>query len=342
MSEMGAAASKVEAWMQPLSDDAQPCGPDLEYDNDYLALNLAAAGKPETQFGPAEAPDWRTAFELAEGLLDRSRDLRIAIVWLRAGIHQRGLEFLPVGLGLLVGIIESLWDHVHPVPDPEDNDPYARVNALAQLSEPELLLADLRGMHVVSDRAIGDLTLRGIEEALGLMPPRGDEAALGREQVAMMMSAAVDKSPALRDLIQASAEKVTRLIALVNEKLGLGSAPDLRPLAKVIGAAVTVLPAQHDGEPSEAGEAEGVGPAAGGGGIRRGLSGQVNSREEAVRAIEMVCEYLDRTEPTNPAPLFLRRAQHLIGHNFLQLMKELAPDALAEVARVVGVDPESV
>ncbi len=342
MSELEAAAGKVEAWMQPLSDDAQPCGPDLEYDNDYLALNLAAAGKPETQFGPAEAPDWRTASELAEGLLDRSRDLRIAIVWLRAGIHQRGLEFLPVGLGLLVGLIESLWDHVHPVPDPDDNDPYARVNALAQLSEPELLLADLHGMHVVSDRAIGDLTLRGIEEALGLMPPRGDEAALGREQVAMMMSAAVDKSPALRDAIQASAEKVSRLIALVNEKLGLGTAPDLRPLAKVIGAAVTVLPAQHDDELSEAGETEEVGHAAGGEGVRRGLSGQVNSREEAVRAIEMVCEYLDRTEPTNPAPLFLRRAQHLIGHNFLQLMKELAPDALAEVARVVGVDPESV
>ena len=56
----------------------------------------------------------------------------------------------------------------------------------------------------------------------------------------------------------------------------------------------------------------------------------------------MVCEYLERAEPTNPAPLFLRRARNLIGHNFLQLMKVLAPDALAAVAKVVGVDPAGV
>jgi type VI secretion system protein ImpA len=72
------------------------------------------------------------------------------------------------------------------------------------------------------------------------------------------------------------------------------------------------------------------------------LTGGVHSRQDALRAIDMVCEYLERTEPTNPAPLFLRRARRLISHSFLQLVKELAPDALAEVARVVGVDPDTV
>ena len=47
-------------------------------------------------------------------------------------------------------------------------------------------------------------------------------------------------------------------------------------------------------------------------------------------------------EPTNPAQLFLRRARSLLELNFLELMKELAPNALDEVARVVGVDPNSV
>jgi type VI secretion system protein ImpA len=55
-----------------------------------------------------------------------------------------------------------------------------------------------------------------------------------------------------------------------------------------------------------------------------------------------VCAYLERAEPANPAPLFLRRARQLLNHNFLQLMKELAPDALAGVAGLVGVDPENV
>ena len=56
----------------------------------------------------------------------------------------------------------------------------------------------------------------------------------------------------------------------------------------------------------------------------------------------MICDYLERAEPTNPAPLFLKRARQLIGQNFLQLLKTLAPQALSEVAGMVGVDPEGV
>jgi type VI secretion system protein ImpA len=188
--------------------------------------------------------------------------------------------------------------------------------------------------------------LRTIEVALGHLPARSSDTELGREQVTMMVDAAVEKSPSLRDAIQASATLVGRLIALANEKLGLGTAPDLRLLVKVIGAAVTVLPTLDAGVASEQGDSDSGGePATDGAGAgvpQRGLSGAVHSRQEAIRAIDMVCEYLERSEPTNPAPLFLRRARQLIGHNFLQLMKELAPDAMAEVARSVGVDPDSV
>lgn len=66
------------------------------------------------------------------------------------------------------------------------------------------------------------------------------------------------------------------------------------------------------------------------------------TREDALRAIDLVIAYLEKAEPTNPAPLFLRRARQLVNHNFLQLMKVLAPDALHEVARIVGVDPDTV
>ena len=44
-------------------DGESPCGPDCEYDNDFLALSQAVVGKPEQQFGdtviPAVDPDWR-------------------------------------------------------------------------------------------------------------------------------------------------------------------------------------------------------------------------------------------------------------------------------------------
>jgi type VI secretion system protein ImpA len=40
--------------------------------------------------------------------------------------------------------------------------------------------------------------------------------------------------------------------------------------------------------------------------------------------------------------MLLRRAARMIDKNFLQLVRELAPDAVKDVARVMGVDPKTV
>ena len=54
------AAISAEMLLAPVSED-DPCGPDLEFDADFGALNRAAEGKPERQSGsviiPAEDPD---------------------------------------------------------------------------------------------------------------------------------------------------------------------------------------------------------------------------------------------------------------------------------------------
>lgn len=342
MSDNAAAESQVSAWLQPLADEAAPCGPDLEYDNDFLALTQAIAGKPESQFGPAEPPDWRGAIEIAEGLFERTRDLRVAIQWLRGQVVLNGMGALAPGLRLVHGLCEQHWEHLHPLPDPDDGDPYARVNALTLLREPEGLIGELRLARVIDDRAIGDLSGRQVEVALGLSPLRTDESDLGKGPITQMLGAAVERAPELRGQYRELPLLVKALVALLNDKLGQGEAPDLKPLLALVDGLASLLPA----DAAEASAADDAAAAEAGaatvGGARRSLSGAVTSREEAIRAIDMVCEYLERAEPTNPAPLYLRRGRQLISHNFLQLMKVLAPDALSEVARVVGVDPDSV
>lgn len=345
MSEIEAAADKVNDWLQPLADAAAPCGPDLEYDNDFLALTQAAAGKPESQFGGAEPPDWRTVVELTESMFERTRDLRVAILWLRAYLHLFGYAALPVGLKLVLGLLENHWEHLHPLPDPDDGDPYARVNALTLLREPEALIGDLRAARIVEDRVIGALTVRAVEVALGLSPPHTGEDEMGKEPVKLMLRSAVEKTPSLRAACQEALTLTRQLIAVVNDKFGSSDAPDLRPLYTLVNGVVSLLPPEAVTDEAGAQAADGdeaSGEPGSAGGSRRGLSGSVTSREEAVRAIDMVCEYLKHAEPSNPAPLFLRRGRQLINHDFLQLMKVLAPDALSEVARVVGIDPDSV
>lgn len=336
-------ASLVDRLLQPLSDASAPCGPDLEYDNAFLALQQAAAGKPETQWDAGEPPDWNSVRSQAEALLERSRDLRAAVLWLRAMVHVEGFAALPQGLRLLHGLLDQFWESVHPLPDPDDGDPYARMNALGVLREPEGLIGDLRHAVLLRQRGVGELTVRGVELALGLMAPRADETALSRGQLEQMLEAALAQEPEIRDRVQAALERSKALIALLNDRVGIEQAVDLKPLYAAIQTVAGALPAPAEAAP-DATDDSGAAPSADGSPrpARAGLSGAVNSREEAVRAIDMVCDFLERTEPTNPAPLLLRRARRMINRNFLQLMKELAPDALAEVARVMGVDPESV
>jgi len=352
MSAFESDEQKVASWLQPLADDAAPCGPDLEYDNDFLALSVAAAGKPESTFGPAEPPDWRSVVEMAEALLDRSRDLRIAVLWLRGQLHQAGYAALPLGLRLVHGLLSGLWDNLHPMPDPDDGDLYARVNAVAALCDNDGLISDLREARLVLDRSVGLLSVRQALVALNQLPAAAGEAGPGREQVASMLGAVCTRQPELRQQFTDAVVLARQLISLAGDKLG-DAAPDLRALYNLANSLASLLPASAtsgDGTGETAGaDADHVGHGGADNmadthavGAQRSLSGAVNSREDAVRAIDMVCAYLDRAEPTNPAQLFLRRGQSLIGQNFLQLIKALAPEALNGVAGMVGVDPASL
>jgi type VI secretion system protein ImpA len=352
--EPGQAASLVpaeqQAWLQPLGDAA--CGDDLEYDNQFLELQQAAAGKPETQFASAEPADWRSVTSLSTALFDRTRDLRVALLWLRAQVNLQGLSGLPAGLALVTALLEDHWATLHPQPDPDDGDPYARLNALGILCEHEGLVGELRNARIFASRAVGELSFRDVEIALGKLSPREDEQGMSRSQVSQMLEAALAADPGLRDQIERSQGLLKRLGELLRDQVGIERATDTRPLHDMLQSALQCMPeagqaSEGDADASQAdveaadfsGGSESTGRVVP---KKAGLPNALHTREDALRAIELVCDYLERTEPTNPAQLLLRRARKLINKNFLQLMRELAPDAINEVARIMGVDPDSI
>ena len=72
-----AAGGLVERFLQAPPDASAPCGPDLEYDNAFLALNQAAAGRPESQWDAGEPANWAQVRTQAEALFERTKDLRL-------------------------------------------------------------------------------------------------------------------------------------------------------------------------------------------------------------------------------------------------------------------------
>lgn len=346
----------VDTWLEPLGDPA--CGEDLEWDNDFLEMTQAAAGKPGTQFNDdkdAVPPDWRSVHRLAESLFERTRDVRVAIYWARAQLNLEGAITLPDSFRLIHGLLDRYWDEVHPRPD--DGDAYARINALNDMASTAGLYGDLRQATIFSSRSVGELHGREVEIALGMLDAREGEPPYTTAHLEQMLSAAVEEDAGLRTFPQRAVDELEKIAGLMNERVGYAAAPDLGTLNRLLSGLAGLMPGQapasfdagsddeasgfgEDTPPSADAPAASAAPRRAGRGA--GLAGSVDSREDALRAIDMVCAYLDRTEPTNPAQFFLRRARKLVDKNFLELVRELAPESLDQVARVMGVSAEEL
>jgi type VI secretion system protein ImpA len=340
---------QITPWLEPLSDDVS--GPDLEYDPAFLELEQAANGRPETQFGAAEPPSWPLTREISLNLFERTRDLRVALMWGRAVVNLDGVEGLPAVLALLHGLLENFWDEVHPRPDPDDGDTFARLSVLGSLDTLDGLLGDVRQAQLVMDRRLGGIRVRDVEIALDRLAPRADEDHSTPAQIEGRLGDQPLLAERLRESVESSLASLKALQDLMNDRFGTDNAVDTKNLRVMLTGVQSLLPAQSaDGDSGDSEDADmdsdgddDESPMSNASGGRRAGSGvhSIESRQDAVRAIHLVCAYLERSEPTNPAQLLLRRAERLIDKNFLQLVRDLAPDAVNEVARILGVDPES-
>jgi type VI secretion system protein ImpA len=333
-----------DRFLAPIEGDS-PCGPDCEYDNEFLALTLAAAGKAEQQFGDtkiaASEPDWREADRLAQALLTRSKDLRI-VAWLTlASTHLHGVGDFAGGLKLALGLCERYWDTIHPRIEVDgDTDPYLRMNAIAEFSVADFstenrLIVALRQSPII--KLPIELTFRDLELAFNKAP----EAAYDLKQIEPVLTQALaSNSPALVAISEAYVSYLA-LCALVDERLDVAEAPDMQRLANVLKPVVKGLERLRSEAAGDAADdmAEVSGDAITGEGAaasRPTGSGAVQSREDVRRALDRVCEYLERQEPSNPAALFARRAQRMLNMPFLDIMQELSPDAVQNLEKLTG------
>ncbi len=341
----------VESLLEPVSE-SEPSGPNLEYDVVYTSLEQAARGKQEQQYGetiiPAEEPDWSEVQRLGNELITRTKDLRVACLLARALLERDGFPAFAEGLELIRGYLERYWSSVHPQLDPEDeNDPTLRVNTVSSLSDQATTVRSLRFTPIVSSRLMGQFSLRDLGVATGEIPPSLNEEApkLSTIEGAFMeceLEVLRDNANAVRKSIEhAEAIEIT-----LTREVGAARALSLENLRNTLRELHIVLDDNlsrrdvgvGDEVPGDQSGMEGDGaPAAA---VR--LTGEIRSREDAVLALEKICQYYSRYEPSSPLPLLLNRAKRLASKNFLEIVKDLTPDAVAQVQALGGVGNDEV
>jgi len=327
-----------------------PCGDDVEYAPEFLELEQVVHGKPEAQYGEtvvaATPPDWKAAEALSLGLLSRSRDLRVAGYLTRALLNRRGLTGLAEGLALIEGLLDRQWDHVYPQLDPDDdNDPTARINALALLVEQAGTLVDVRVAPLAASRLHGVVTLRDIEYASGEIPtPEGVEVP-SMASVDAIIADARDGAIATYEAALAARRSATRIETLLTERVGAAQSIDLSPLSKLLQHAASFLGERvGQEEPAAAADALAQDTAMSGGvsaaPAAAPVTGDVSSRQDVVKMIDKICAYYEKHEPSSPVPLLLVRARRLVDKSFMEILEDLAPEGLGQARQIGGIENE--
>ena len=336
----------VDALLLETASDA-PCGPDLEYDPAFLALEQEALGKPEVQYGetitPAVPPDWKLVRRMAAELLERSRDLRLAIHLARASLALSGVAGLADSLALVERLLDARWDSVHPLLDADDgNDPTLRINSLAILADTATLVRELKEATLVTLPGLGPLTIKLLEIANGEQaPPNGQEkiAASSIERAAADLDP--DKLAAGVDALARALASAVNIELILVRQVGSSQALNLDPLTRPLRKAHDFLARQGAGAAvSAAVEDAGAGAAPGGPapGPRAAISGEIGSRDDVLRMLDKLVGYYTRHEPSSPIPILLERARRLVPMNFFEIMQDLAPDGVAQLTVIRGPD----
>jgi type VI secretion system protein ImpA len=328
----------VEELLKPVSADV-PTGEDLSYDPELAGLQLLIKGKPETQFSAAEEPDWRAIREKALDLFKRTKDLRVAVTLCLAELKLDGLTGFAQGLEVIRGMVERSWAGLFPKLDPEEgNDPTERLNVLGAIAAPAGTFGDpfafidnLRRIPLAESARLGRYSLADIKkgEAEG-SPQEGQISAAFQDTDAEILKT---KYVA----VQNAHEHVTALDHSLGAAVGAGQGFNISPLTEVLAQIkkaladhlpVGTVPAETAATPTETAAIA----------VARN-DGEIRSRQDVIRALQGICDYYAKHEPSSPLPFLLQRAQRLVEMNFLEAISELTPEAVAQLQNIMGIKP---
>lgn len=318
-------AMDVERLLAPISE-AEPCGPDLEYDplGGVQWNELQSRAEGEKRDGITQQPRWADVHEEAMEMAGRWKHLRLGVILLECAVELEGLNGLRDGLKVLNGWCADYWDKLHPCGDEADIRDL-RPPLIDALQGPRFIFR--LGQIPIAKSLGGTFGFGDYENAKNAS--QDDEDA---QNHARLVQGAFESTPTETHQANLAAAKealdLTRsLEECFDNHLGMGHVDllNLRDFLANLIRVIEPLSSPSSGSVAAAAEQLDGGIAVGGSGPAL-VPGTVNSRQAAIAALDSVIRYFEKTEPSSPVPYLLRRAQRCVGKSFMELVEELAND----------------
>jgi type VI secretion system protein ImpA len=334
--------------LQPIPGDG-PCGENLE-DTELLssfdtfrlfgqARPLDAPAEPSEKRipKPASSPEWVEIRDKALDALAKSKDLRLLATLGTALLRTDGVPAFAETLNVASQWLEMYWSQTYPL---VDEDAILRRNALNCFADPMAVVDGLRRLPLVRSRQHGTFSLRDIDIATHQLQPNDGDAQVDENQVnAAFASMTLPELTQLQESVVGAVASLRKIDSTMSDAAGSEATPNFEPLSALLLKMGQVLRAQLALRPDAAAAAgDDAGANAGGDGVS--APGVVRSRQDAIRALDAVADFFKRTEPSSPIPLFLARAKRLVSKDFLEVLADIAPEAVAQARAAGGLKDE--
>lgn len=354
-----------EHLVQALESPSGPCGEDLIFSAEFDEIQEARRfDDPSLSQGEwvteVKEADWENVIRICERLLtNKSKDLRV-IAWLTEARGKiGGLAGLAEGYSLLGYLCEAFWDDIHP--QPEDDDPEQRVGVLdwlvnqtARLIRETPLTHSAKGRFSAIDQESARATAKNIERNPGMAEELGRSAHVTLEQ----FEGALKDTPTrhfvdgMRDAERLK-DAMKTLQMVLDKRMGqhapaFGQTFDaledafrfFRRHAGDIDAKATVASTADSTRSMNAPLADGTGRIEPSFSNFNPISGQVQSREQAIRQLQEIAAFFRRTEPHSPVAYLADKAAKWGTMPLHEWLRTVVKDdaALSRMEELLGVE----
>lgn len=367
---MTSAVIDLDALLVPIKQDA-PAGLDVRHGPTYRALKEAKRQEDPILDGPMQRTgknaDWQKVIQLATKILnEEAKDLEV-MVWLAEGLTRRqGFAGLRDGLKMLGLAHDKCWDDLEPRLA-EEGDLEGRVTRLEALNA--ILPAAIRTVPIIQqpggisyscydyDKGHDDVErLKAAVQAAKSEEQRGyaqsaleETRKLGEKIDQAVTAVPLSHFLALRDLVCQAWDAFQELDRSAAERYGVEGF--------TLGKVKAVLESCRDLLDALVRKKGGVGLRAEAVDERKqkeqvvmttlvediAISGELRTREEALKQLERVADFFRRTEPHSPVSYLVQRAARWGQMPLEEWLQEVIKntDVLSEVKETLGLTKES-
>jgi type VI secretion system protein ImpA len=226
------------------------------------------------------------------------------------------------------------------------------------MAHPGTVLRFIRTLPLASSPRVGQISWRDAAISTGAIENPGPEKPTPEATVrAAFMDSDRARLEALRAAAASIAESAAAICATFDARAGYGTSPDYEEFTKLVKDVARTIeryrPAEEaapetseatevaaESEPGAADAGAAAPSARRAGPVTASSLTEISTRADAMRLLDLCIRYYQRYEPASPLPMLIERARGLADKSFLDIVRELAPDGVAQVRNIVGARDE--